>query len=74
HGDQSTITWHASVRTPSARSRSQHASGRQTPPHHQQDMIFTIDPNGIDPSLDQRTRGSEQFFLKLHRAVHSAEV
>ncbi|KAL5986833.1 hypothetical protein ACLOJK_015167, partial [Asimina triloba] len=26
---------------------SQHASGRQTPPHHQQDMIFTIDPNGL---------------------------
>ncbi|KAL5978119.1 hypothetical protein ACLOJK_029236, partial [Asimina triloba] len=45
-----------------------------SPPHHQQDMIFTNDPNGIDPSLDQRIRGSDQFFLKLHRAVHFAET
>ncbi|KAL5997147.1 hypothetical protein ACLOJK_008075, partial [Asimina triloba] len=52
----------------------QHASGRQTPPHHQQDMIFTIEPNGVDLRLDQHRRGSDQFLLKLHRAVHSAEV
>ncbi|KAL6003707.1 hypothetical protein ACLOJK_004253 [Asimina triloba] len=45
-----------------------------SPPHHQQDMIFTIDPNGVDPSLDQYRCGSDQFLLKLHRAVHSAEV
>ncbi|KAL6000794.1 hypothetical protein ACLOJK_006520 [Asimina triloba] len=45
-----------------------------SPPHHQQDMIFTNDPNGIDPSLDQHRHGSDQFLLKLHRAVHSAEV
>ncbi|KAL6002380.1 hypothetical protein ACLOJK_034312 [Asimina triloba] len=53
---------------------SQHASGRKTPSHHQQDMIFTIDPNGVDPNLDQHRRGSDRFLLKLHRAVHSAEV
>ncbi|KAL5978815.1 hypothetical protein ACLOJK_018710 [Asimina triloba] len=45
-----------------------------SPPHHQQGMIFTIDPNGVDSSLDQHRRGSDQFLLKLHRVVHSAEV
>ncbi|KAL5997145.1 hypothetical protein ACLOJK_008073 [Asimina triloba] len=71
----SSVRPRAGVR-PSAASNppSQHTSGRQTPPHHQQDMIFTIDPNGVDPRLDQHKRGSDQFLLKLHRDVHSTEV